>query len=110
MAERLSLDLDPAGSADAVEETVRRLLVEAGVVCVDETGLRVAGSLHWAHVAATEGATLLGVFKRRGKEGIDDLGVLLQYAGVLVHDCWKPYFDATYECAQREASQHPKDA
>jgi len=91
---------------EAFEETVRRLLVEAGVLYVDETGLRVAGSLHWAHVAATEGATLLGVFKRRGKEGIDDLGVLLQYAGVLVHDCWKPYFDSAYECDHALCGAH----
>lgn len=91
---------------EAFEETVRRLLVEAAVVYVDETGLRVAGSLHWAHVAATEGATLLGVFKRRGKEGIDDLGVLLQYAGVLVHDCWKPYFDPAFECTHALCGAH----
>ncbi len=104
---------------EAFEETVRRLLAETGVLYVDETGLRVAGSLHWAHVAATEGATLLGVFKRRGKEGIDDLGVLLRYTGVLVHDSrpcdegarsWKPYFAPAFECDQHEASQHPKDA
>ena len=69
------------------EEAVRRLLVETVVLCVDETGLRVAGLLHWPHVAATERATLLSVFKRRDKEGIDYLGVLLEYTGMLVHDC-----------------------
>ena len=88
------------------EETVRRLLVETGVLYVDETGLRVAGSLHWTHVAATEGATLLGVFKRRGKEGIDDLGVLLKYTGVLVHDCWKSYFDPLYACTHALCGAH----
>lgn len=88
------------------EETLRRLLAETGVLYVDETGLRVAGSLHWAHVAATEEATLLGVFKRRGKEGIDDLGVLLRYTGVLVHDCWKPYFDTAYDCVHALCGAH----
>ncbi len=28
----------------------------------------------------------------RGREAIKDIGLLDRYGGVLVHDCWSPYF------------------
>ncbi len=33
--------------------------------------------------------------KKRGKEGIKDCGVLPEFSGVAVHDCWSPYFSYT---------------
>jgi len=32
------------------------------------------------------------VHKKRGKEGSEAGGVLPEYTGTVVHDCWKPYF------------------
>jgi len=57
----------------------------------DETGLRVAGKLHWLHSAGTTGLTLLHVHRRRGREAIDAGGVLPGYGGIAVHDAWAPY-------------------
>ncbi len=42
----------------------------------DETGARVAGRLHWVHVAATGRLTLLTVDAKRGKVAMDAAGVL----------------------------------
>jgi transposase-like protein len=61
------------------------------VVGFDETGLRVAGSLHWVHCARTDKYTLITCHPKRGRAGIDDAGVLGGFHGVAVHDAWAPY-------------------
>lgn len=66
-------------------------LAEAEVAGFDETGLRVAGKLHWVHCARTGKYTLITCHPKRGTEGIDDAGVLGRFHGVAVHDAWAPY-------------------
>jgi len=70
---------------------VRAQLTDAPLVHFDETGLRVAGGLHWLHSASTTTAALLHVHRRRGREGMLDAGVLTDFAGIAVHDAWAPY-------------------
>jgi transposase len=72
-------------------EVIRQLLIAAGVVHVDETGARVAGRLHWIHVASTVLYTLLTVHAKRGKAATDAAGVLPAFQGVAVHDGWAAY-------------------
>src|SRR6058998_3168693 len=69
----------------------RRALTEAELVHADETGLRVAGRLHWLHVASSPRFTALFCHRRRGKEAIDAAGVLPGFTGTLVHDAFAPY-------------------
>ena len=71
------------------------------VVGFDETGLRVAGTLHWVHCARTGKYTLLTCHPKRGTQGIDDAGVLTRFRGVAVHDAWAPYECATRRCCVR---------
>jgi transposase len=66
-------------------------LTEAEVVHLDETGLRVAGRLHWLHVATSARFTALICHRRRGKEAIDAAGVLPHFTGIAVHDAFAPY-------------------
>ena len=61
---------------DPVEATLVRALIHAAVVNVDESGLRVAGRLHWLPVACTPDLTFYGVHGKRGTEAMDALGVL----------------------------------
>ncbi|MBK6968300.1 MAG: transposase [Candidatus Microthrix sp.] len=61
------------------------------VVCADETGLRVAGSLHWVHSASTGWFTLYHLDTKRGVEAMGNAGILDLLTGVLVHDGWTPY-------------------
>lgn len=86
-------------------DEVRGQLVEAAVLHLDETGARAAGRLYWVHEASTETLTLYGLHKRRGREGIDALGVLPGFSGVAVHDGWAPY--RTYTgCAHALCNGH----
>jgi hypothetical protein len=48
----------------------------AEVAGFDETGLRVAGALHWVHCARTGKYTLITCHPKRGRAGIDAAGVL----------------------------------
>ena len=57
----------------------------------DETGLRVDSALHWVHCACTDKYTLITCQRKRGRDGIDDAGVLAGFTGVAVHDAWAPY-------------------
>ncbi|WP_051102620.1 IS66 family transposase [Parafrankia elaeagni] len=85
-----------AAGLDGFREAVRDLLAAAEVIGADETGLRVAGKLHWLHCARTDKYTLIGCRPNQGTAGIDALDVLPDFDGVVVHDAWAPY-----ECATR---------
>ncbi len=64
----------------------REQLAAAPVAHFDETGGRVAGRLHWIHVACTETWTLFHLNTNRGRVAMDAAGVLPTFTGVAVHD------------------------
>lgn len=79
----------------ALQETadvIARQLNAAPLVHADESGLRVAGKLHWLHIAANDTHTWYGVHGKRGMAAIEAHGILAGRTGVLVHDCWAPYW------------------
>jgi hypothetical protein len=84
---------------------VRGQLTASDVVGFDETGLRVAGRLHWVHCARTDKYTLVTCHPKRGRKGIDDLGVLPGFAGVAIHDAWAPY-DTYPNCEHQLCCAH----
>jgi transposase len=73
-------------------ERIAQTLVQAPVAHADESGLRVAGKLHWLHTVATGTHTWYGVHARRGREAIEAQGILPKRVAVRVHDGWKPYW------------------
>jgi transposase len=80
-----------ADGLDGFLDDVRNRLAGSPVAGFDETGLRVAGKLHWVHCARTGKYTLITCHAKRGREGINDMGVLARFNGVAVHDAWAPY-------------------
>src|SRR3989338_7204155 len=82
--------------ADA-EATIKTLLSESDYLHHDETGIRVNKKLHWCHVASTKTLTCYGIHPKRGKAGIDAMGVLENFHGRLIHDFFKPYFSYEVE-------------
>ena len=82
-------------SANAVSGTVAEIkaaVTSAPIVHFDETGVRIGGATEWLHSASTDDMTYLSVHPKRGKEGMNAAGVLPEFTGTAVHDCWVAYF------------------
>lgn len=93
-----------AGLAD-VEQLIRALLVLAPVLHVDETGTKVGGQRWWLHVACTDTLTTYHVDAGRGRPAINTLGILEQFTGTAVHDCWLSY-DGYPDCTHALCGAH----
>jgi transposase len=78
-----------APTVAAMGEALKR----APVAHADETGMRVAGKIHWLHVLATSTLTWIGAHMNRGRKAFDAFGILSAFTGTLIHDGWKPYRD-----------------
>lgn len=88
---------------ESVEAAIRDLAIAEPVAGFDETGVRATGSLHWLHTVSTRLLTWYYAHKRRGSEAMD-AGILADYRGCAVHDCWKSYFD--YDCDHALCNGH----
>lgn len=86
MVQRCAAKLEP------VEQQIKAALSRAQVLHQDETGLYVAGQRQWMHVSTTEHLTHYAVHRKRGKEALDAIGTLADFAGVSVHDGWSSYW------------------
>jgi len=76
-----------------VETAIKERLLEEPVGHSDETGVRVAGKLHWLHVFSSLLYTFFFVHAKRGKKALEDtMSILPDFSGWLVHDCWSSYF------------------
>jgi len=86
------------------ESAVIGELRKALALHVDESGMWVAGKLQWLHVACTDLLTFYGIHQNRGTEAMDNVGILPDFFGHLIHDFWKPYF--RYECQHGLCNAH----
>ncbi len=74
-----------------MEEQLTAALRRAPVLHSDETGVRRAGQLAWAHVACTDRLTHYAIHAQRGAAAIDAIGILPDFHGVSVHDGFASY-------------------
>lgn len=81
-----------------VEAAIKGQVEGAEVAHFDETGLNVGGKTSWLHVASTSGLTFYAAHPQRGREALDDMGVLPGFQGTAVHDGWSAYWQ--YEDCQ----------
>jgi transposase len=87
------------------EQRVKELLPLAPLNHCDESGLRVAKTLHWLHVVSNSELTFYGVHPKRGTAAMDDFGILPRCTRWLIHDHWKPYFAYT-GCLHALCNEH----
>lgn len=99
-----NLNTTLGGALVPFAEHTRELLIAEPVAHFDETGVRVQGKLHWAHVACTALLTFYAVHEKRGEEAMNAVGILPAFTGVAIHDCWAPYWNFT--CAHGLCNVH----
>jgi transposase len=93
-----------AGRLAAAEAQVRTRLRAAAVAHFDETGINIGGQRAWLHGASTREGTLYSTHRRRGKVGLDALGVLADFTGTAVQDSYASY--RRYRCAHARCNAH----
>lgn len=92
-----------------VERHLKGALCQAPVLHHDETGVRRAGKLAWAHVTSTSRLTHYAVHAKRGQEAMEAIGILPTYQGVSLHDGWGSYGVYT-ACRHALCNVHPSRA
>jgi len=86
------------------EDKVKVTLAGEEVANVDETKINIAGKLNHLHVFSNEYYTYLKAHKGRGHKAMDDIGLLKNFKGVLVHDRYSAY--NKYECSHALCGSH----
>jgi len=75
-----------------LDEKIKELLKKTMVLNCDETGMNVDQDKYWLHVTSNEKLTHYGIHPKRGADAMEEIGILPQYNGTMVHDHWKSYF------------------
>lgn len=74
------------------DELAKQKLIQAALVHADETGINVNGKRIWLHNASNELWTYFYPHQKRGSEAMNEIGILPDFRGTLIHDHWKPYY------------------
>lgn len=81
--------------ADSLTDTHEKIcqhMTTLALLHCDETGTRTEGKTWWIHNASDRDFTYLTIHRKRGQEGMDAAGVLPEFHGITVHDCWGSYW------------------
>ena len=73
-------------------DVIKEKIIASPIVHFDETGTRVDNKTRWVHNASNSKYTYLTVEDKRGYEGMESSGILPNYTGIAVHDCWSSYW------------------
>jgi transposase len=86
------------------ENLAKIQLAASDVAHADETGINIGGRRRWLHCASNDGWTFYYPHEKRGKEAMDDIGILPRFKGILCHDHWKPYYK--FNCTHALCNAH----
>jgi transposase len=86
------------------ESLVKSQLIQEKVLNADETGINVNKKTVWLHCVSSESWSYFYPHEKRGREAMDEMGILPNFKGTLIHDHWKPYF--TYLCKHGLCNAH----
>jgi len=100
----VNINKDCSKRLELTMEEIREALKGAPVSHFDETGCSVEGKRIWLHVASTPEFTYFEIHNKRGREAMDDIGILPDFKGRAIHDFWKSYL--VYDCDHGLCNAH----
>ena len=86
------------------EQEIKERIAQSDVMHNDETGMRCEGKTQWIHSSSTQEFTHYSIQQKRGKPGMDAIGILNHYKGISVHDRWASY--DKYNCIHALCNAH----
>lgn len=86
------------------EIDIKQQLLQSTVLHADETGVRLKGKNSWMHVISTKTISFFAHHLNRGKQAMNDIGLLEHYKGTLIHDRFSSYF--SYQCDHSLCNAH----
>lgn len=87
-----NFQVEAFGKLEVVESKIKAQVLVSRVNHFDETGYAKNLKLCWMHVVSNKALTYYQTHPKRGREAMNALGVLPNFAGVAVHDCFESYF------------------
>lgn len=94
-----------SGLLSETYDRIRKQMILLGLIHCDETGTRVDGKTWWVHNASNSDFTFLYIDMKRGWIGMNAAGILPDYHGIIVHDCWGSYWKFT-DCIHAVCCAH----
>lgn len=92
------------GLLDEFEIRAKNELAASAIAHADETGINIGSKGHWLHCVSNDQWTLYQPHEKRGKDAMDDMGILPRFKGTLCHDHWKPYYK--FDCTHSLCNSH----
>lgn len=89
---------------EAYNQQIRLQLLQSPILHADETGIRLSGKNSWIHVISNKTISFFAHHLKRGKQAMNDIGILENYNGILVHDRFSSYF--SYSCDHSLCNAH----
>lgn len=78
--------------AEPIAEDIKQAIHAGELFGADETGASFNGKNHWLHIACTERLSYYHFHPNRGFQALEDIGILSDYAGAVVHDFFQSYY------------------
>ncbi len=91
-------------SLEYYQQEVSKQLLKSPLLHADETGIRLNGKNSWMHVVSNKTISLFAHHIKRGREAMNQMGILPNYNGTLVHDRFSSYF--SYSCEHSLCNAH----
>ena len=80
-----------AKAVEPVVEKIKEAIIASEVAHADETGFYIKGKRAWLHTVSTLTLTYFAAHAKRGSKATNDIGILPDFKGILMHDFWQAY-------------------
>ena len=89
---------------EGYEQEVKKQLLQSPILHADETGVRLNAKISWMHVMSNKSISYFTHHLNRGRQAMDEIGLLALYKGTLIHDRFSSYFG--YGCEHSLCNAH----